>query len=60
MDTDLATSLTMARSTATQFSAQVAVIRKAHEMDLALLRAVDQTARPTPPPGQGGNVDKTA
>ncbi|HEY0919384.1 hypothetical protein [Devosia sp.] len=60
MDTDLATSLTMARATATQFSAQVAVIKKAHEMDLALLRTLEDTARPAPPPGQGGNVDKTA
>ncbi len=60
MDTDLSTSLIMARSTATQFSAQVAVVRKAHEMDLALLRAADQTARPAPPPGQGASVDKTA
>ena len=60
MNTDLATSLMMARSAATQFSAQVAVVRKNHEMDMALIQMVDEVARAAPPPGQGTKVDKTA
>lgn len=60
MDSDLATTLVMARTAATQFSAQIAVARKAHEMDMALIQMVAETARAAPPPGQGARVDKTA
>jgi len=60
MDTDLATSLVMARSTATRFSAQVAIVKANHEMELALVQMVDQAARSAPPPGQGAKVDKLA
>jgi hypothetical protein len=60
MDTDLSTSLMMARSTAMQFSAQVAIVRKNHEMDMALIQMVDEAARAAPPPGQGTKVDKLA
>jgi len=60
MDTDLATSLVMAQSTATRFSAQVAIVKANHQMDLALVQMVDQAARAAPPPGQGSKVDKLA
>lgn len=61
MDTDLATSLAAAQSTATRFSAQVAIVKANHQMELALVQMVDQAAaRAAPPPGQGTKVDKLA
>jgi len=60
MDTDLASQLTAAQSSQTRFSAQVAIVRKNHEMDLALVQMVDEVARSAPPPGQGTKVDKLA
>ncbi|MHB1103037.1 MAG: hypothetical protein ACYC0C_09770 [Devosia sp.] len=58
METDLATSLVMARSTATRFSAQVAIVKANREMEPAQM--ADQAARAAPPPGQGAKVDKLA
>lgn len=60
MDTDLATSLEMARSTATRFTAQVAVVRANHETEQALVRMVEEVSRAAPPPGQGAKIDKLA
>lgn len=60
MDTDITSQLLAARSTSTQHSATIAVIRKNHEMDMALLQAVDELSRAAPPPGQGLRVDKLA
>lgn len=60
MDTDLAASLEMARSTATRFTAQVAVVKANHEIEQALVRMVEEVARAAPSPGQGAEVDKLA
>ena len=60
MDTDLSTQMTALRGAATQFSAQVSIVKKNHEMDMALIGMVDQVARSDPPPGQGLKVDKIA
>ncbi len=60
MDTDLTSQLLAARSTGTQHSATIAVIKKNYEMDMALLQAVDTQSRAAPPPGQGVKVDKLA
>ena len=60
MDTDLTSQLLAARSSGTQQSATIAVIKKNHEMDMALMEMIDQVARAAPPPGQGLKVDKVA
>ncbi len=60
MDTDLSTQLVAAQSSQTRFSAQVAIVKKNHEMEMALVEMVDQVARSAPPPGQGTKVDKLA
>ena len=60
MDTDLTSLLLAARSTGTQQSIAIAVLKKQHEMDMSLIQMVDQTARAVPPPGQGTKVDKLA
>jgi hypothetical protein len=63
MDTDLSMALIAARTAATQQSAALAIVKKSHEMDMALVQMVDETARAAaapPPPGQGRVVDKTA
>lgn len=60
MDTDLSTQMTALQGARTQFSAQIAMVRKNHEMDMALIQMVDQVARAAPPPGQGTKVDKIA
>jgi hypothetical protein len=60
MDTDLSTQMVALRGASTQFSAQIAIVKKNHEMDMALINMVDQVARAAPPPGQGTKVDKIA
>ena len=60
MDTDLSTQLVAAQSSKTQFSAQIAIVKQNHEMEMAVVNMVDQVARSAPPPGQGAKVDKLA
>lgn len=60
MDTDLAMQLVTMRTVATQHSVQLAVVKKAHEMETTLLNSLMQTALSAPPPGQGIKVDKLA
>ncbi len=60
MDTDLSSHLIAAQSSQTRFSAQVAIVKKNHEMEMALVQMVDEVARSAPPPGQGTKVDKLA
>jgi hypothetical protein len=60
VDTDLAMNLLAARTAMTQHSAQLAVFKKAHEMQTQLLESLMQTALAAPPPGQGLRVDKQA
>lgn len=62
MDTDLSMSLLVARTSMTQNSAQIAVFKKANDMQNELLNSLMQTAldMAPPPPGQGTKVDKTA
>ncbi|ODT74591.1 MAG: hypothetical protein ABS76_36700 [Pelagibacterium sp. SCN 64-44] len=60
MDTDLAMQMLTARSAATSHSVQIAVVKKAHDMQTELLDTLMQTALSAPPPGQGLKVDKLA
>lgn len=60
MNTDLSTNLLTARTAMTQNSVQIAVFKKAHEMQTDLLNSLMQTALSAPPPGQGLKVDKQA
>jgi hypothetical protein len=60
MNVDLNVALAVARSTATQSSIATAMVKKGHEMDMALAQMIDQVARSAPPPGQGRLVDKVA
>jgi hypothetical protein len=60
MDTDLSTQMVALQGARTQFSAQIAIVKKNHEMEMALVNMVDQVARSAPPPGQGTQVDKLA
>lgn len=60
MDMDLATQMTALQGARTQFSAQIAIVKKNHEMEMALINMVDQIARAAPPAGQGTKVDKLA
>lgn len=60
MDTDLTMSMLAMRSAATTNSVQIAVFKKAHEMQTQLLETLMQTALSAPPPGQGLKLDKLA
>ncbi|MDP1732697.1 MAG: hypothetical protein Q8L54_16285 [Devosia sp.] len=60
MDTDLATALEAARPTAARFTAQIAMVKANHELEMAAVRMVDEVSRPAPPPGQGAKLDKMA
>ncbi len=60
MNTDLTMQMLTARTSAMNNSVQVAVVKKAHEMQTELLDTLMQTALSAPPPGQGIKVDKLA
>ncbi len=60
MDIDLSMQMLAARTSATNNSVQVAIVKKAHEMQTDLLETLMQTALSAPPPGQGIKIDKLA
>lgn len=60
MNTDLSTQIMQMNSAKLQSSVQIAVFKKAHEMQSDLLNTLMQTALSPPPPGQGTRIDKTA
>ena len=61
MNTDLAAQLVTARTAQTQQSVQIAVFKKAHEMQSELLTSLLDTAVRAPAPaGQGAKIDKLA
>ena len=60
MDTDLSMALVAARTAATQQSVAIAIVKKNHEMQMALVQMIEETARAAPPPGHGKVVDKVA
>lgn len=60
MNTDLAMQMIAMNTVQTQNSVQIAVFKKAHEMQTDLLDTLMQTALSAPPPGQGAKVDKLA
>lgn len=60
MNTDLSMQMLAMNTMATQNSVQIAVFKKAHEMQSDLLNTLMQTALSAPPPGQGLKVDKQA
>lgn len=61
METDLSTSMVALQGARTQFSAQIAIVKKNAEMDMAAAAMVDTVARSAPAPaGMGTKVDKTA
>ncbi|MCR6672247.1 putative motility protein [Devosia ginsengisoli] len=60
MNTDLSMQMLQMNSMKLQNSVQIAVFKKAHEMQTDLLESLMQTALSAPPPGQGARVDKLA
>ena len=62
MNTDLSMQMTATRTMATQTSVQMAVFKKAQEMETSLLTTMLESAvaAPPPPPGQGLKIDKQA
>ena len=60
MNTDLSTQMLQMNSAKLQNSVQIAVFKKAHEMQTDLINTLIQVSQAAPPPGQGTRVDKTA
>lgn len=60
MEMSAVTQLLSMKMGQTQQLAQIAILRKAHQMDMALADMVGEASRSAPPPGQGRQVDKTA
>jgi hypothetical protein len=60
VNTDLAMQMVAMNTARTQNSVQIAVFKKAHEMQQNLLDTLMQTALSAPPPGQGTRIDKLA
>jgi hypothetical protein len=60
MNTDLSMQVIAMNSSKLQNSMQIAVFKKAHDMQTDLLETLMQTALSAPPPGQGVKIDKLA
>ena len=60
LNTDLAMQVLQMNSAKLQGSMQIAVFKKAHEMQTDLMETLMQVAQSAPPPGQGTRVDKLA
>ena len=60
VNTDLTTQVLGMKATQLQTNVQLAVFKKAHEMQTDLLETLMQTALSAPPPGQGTRVNKQA
>lgn len=60
MNTDLSMQMMQMNSAKLQNSVQIAVFKKAHEMQTDLINTLIQVSQSAPPPGQGLKVDKTA
>jgi hypothetical protein len=60
VNTDLSTQVLQMNSAKLQNSVQIAVFKKAHEMQADLINSLIQVSQSAPPPGQGTRVDKTA
>jgi len=60
MNTDLSMQMMQMNSTKLQNSVQIAVFKKAHDMQADLMNTLIQVSQSAPPPGQGMRVDKTA
>ncbi|MNR67293.1 hypothetical protein D3C85_1912070 [compost metagenome] len=60
MNTDLSTQMLQMSSAKLQNSVQIAVFKKAHEMQTDLINTLIQVSQSAPPPGQGAKVDKLA
>lgn len=60
MNTDLSMQMLTMNSAKLQSSMQIAVFKKAHEMQAELLDTLMQSALSAPPPGQGTRIDKLA
>ncbi len=60
MNTDLSMQMLTMNSAKLQSSMQIAVFKKAHEMQAELLDTLMQSALSPPPPGQGIRIDKLA
>ena len=60
MSSDLTMQVMGMNSSKLQNSMQIAVFKKAHDMQTNLLETLMQTALSAPPPGQGVKVDKLA
>ena len=60
MNNDLSMQMMQMNSTKLQNSVQIAVFKKAHDMQADLMNTLIQVSQSAPPPGQGMRVDKTA
>ncbi len=60
MDTDLTMQLLNLQTGRTQTLAQIAIIKKSHEMEMQLVQMIDQATPAPAPSGQGLVVDRRA
>lgn len=60
MNSDLSMQVLQMNSAKLQSSIQIAVFKKAHEMQTDLMETLMQVSQSAPPPGQGTRVDKLA
>lgn len=60
MNTDLSMQMMQMHSAKLQSSMQIAVFKKANDMQAELMNTLIGVSQAAPPPGQGIKVDKTA
>lgn len=60
MDIDLSMAMAVMQAGSARQSIATAIVKKSHEMDMAMVQMVADVAKSAPPPGQGKAVDKLA
>ncbi|GLQ54192.1 hypothetical protein [Devosia nitrariae] len=60
MNTDLAAQLVAAQTASTHHAAQIAMVKKAHEMEMNVVTMLEAAVKAPAPAGQGLAVDKQA
>lgn len=60
MDTGLVVQMTTMLAARTQGLAQIAIMKRQHQMEMDLIAMLSEVARAAPPPGQGRLIDRAA
>jgi hypothetical protein len=54
---NIASAATQMQQSSDRQALQMTLLKKQHNLDMAMVKMIDEVAHSAPPPGQGGRVD---